>query len=103
MRIRSHNGGKYINNEYKAVFLMSAVIDELTPPYSPESNGLAKRFTQTINTIVHAMTIAAPNFTCLCVEAINMAAELKKRLPNQHLQSSTTPFERFDVKRPTIS
>jgi hypothetical protein len=36
-------------------------------------------------------------------EAVNIAAYLKNRLPHKHLPSSTTPFERFNHKRPTIS
>jgi hypothetical protein len=49
------------------------------------------------------MTIAAPDFPCLWAEAVNLAAYLKNRLPHKHLPSSTTPFERFHSKRPTIS
>jgi hypothetical protein len=32
-----------------------------------------------------------------------MAAYIKTRILNKHLPSSTTPFERFHDKRPTIS
>jgi hypothetical protein len=49
------------------------------------------------------MTIAAPYFACLWGEAINMATYLKNRLPHKYLLSSTTPFEHFHGKRPTIS
>jgi hypothetical protein len=49
------------------------------------------------------MTIAAPDFPCLWAEAVNMAAYLQNRLRHKHLPLSTTPFERFDSKRPTIS
>jgi hypothetical protein len=49
------------------------------------------------------MTIAALDFPCLCGEAINMPAYLKNRIPHQLLPSSTTPFECFPGKRPTIS
>jgi transposase InsO family protein len=102
-RIRSDNGSEYISNELKNFFLTSGVIHELTPPYSPESNGIAERFNQTINTIARSMTIAPPDFPCLWAAAGNMAAYLKNKLPNKHLPSSTTPFERFHCKRPTIS
>jgi transposase InsO family protein len=53
-RIRSDNGGEYISNELKDFFLTSGVIHELTLPYSPESNGIAERFNQTINMIACA-------------------------------------------------
>jgi transposase InsO family protein len=102
-QIRSDNGGKYISNELKDFFLKSGVIHELTPPYSPESNGIAERCHHTINTIACCMTIAAPDFPCLWAEAVNMAAYLKNRLLHKHLPSSITPVERFHGKRPTIS
>jgi hypothetical protein len=101
--ICSDNWGEYINNELKDFFLTSGGIQELTPPYSPESNGIAECFDQTINTIVRSMTIATPDFPCLWVEAINMATVLKTKLPHKHLPSSTTPVAHLDDKRPTIS
>jgi transposase InsO family protein len=64
-RIRSDNGGEYISNELKDFFLTSGVIHELQPPYSPESNGIAAHFNQTINTIARSMTIPGPNNACL--------------------------------------
>jgi hypothetical protein len=61
-RNRSDNGGKYISNELTVLFLTSGVIHELIPPYSPESNGIADRFNQTINMIAHCVNITAPDF-----------------------------------------
>jgi hypothetical protein len=100
-RIRGENGGEYISNELKDFLFISRVIHELTPPYSPESNGIAQRFNQTVNTIIRSLTIPAPNLPCMWAEAINMAADLKNRLPHKYLLSSTTLFEHFHVKRPT--
>jgi hypothetical protein len=53
--------------------------------------------------IPHSITIAPPDVASLWAQAINMAANLKNRLPHKHFPSSTTPFERFHGKRPTIS
>jgi transposase InsO family protein len=41
-QIRSDNRGEYISNELKDLFLTNRVIHELTPPYSPESNGIVE-------------------------------------------------------------
>jgi hypothetical protein len=68
---------------------------EITLPYSLESNGIGEHFNQTINMIAHSMTIAAPDFPCMWAETVNMHADLKNRLPDKYLPSSTTPFEHF--------
>jgi hypothetical protein len=101
--MRCDNGGEYISNELNDVFPTRAVIHGLTPPYSPESNRIGKYFNQTINTIACSMTITASDIPCLWAEASNMAAYLKESLPYKYLPSSSTPFERFHSKRPTIS
>jgi transposase InsO family protein len=73
-QICSNNGGEYISNEFKDIFLTSRAIHELTPAYSPESNRIAECFNQIINTIRYSMTIDAPDFSGLGAEAVNMAA-----------------------------
>jgi transposase InsO family protein len=64
-QIYSNNSSKYISNELKNIFLTSGVIHKLIPPYSLKSNSIVEHFYQIINTIVDAMTIAAPDFLCL--------------------------------------
>jgi transposase InsO family protein len=61
-RMRYDNGGNYISNELKDCFLTSSVVHEFTPPYSPESNGIAERFNQTVKSIMHSMTLATLDF-----------------------------------------
>jgi hypothetical protein len=87
----------------KDFFLPSEVIDKLTPPYSPESNGIAVLFNQTINTIARPMTIAAPDFLRLSAEAVNMGASLKNSFPHKYLRSSTIAIKCFHGKRPTMT
>jgi transposase InsO family protein len=69
-RICSDNGGEYISHELKDFFLTSRVIHELTPPYSPESNGIAEYFNQIINTIARSLTITAPDFPCCTLKPL---------------------------------
>jgi transposase InsO family protein len=64
-RIRRDNSGEYISHELKYFFLQSGVLNKLTPPYLPKSNGIAECLNQTINTIARSMTIAAPDFPFL--------------------------------------
>ena len=60
-RIRSNKGGEYVLfNKY---CVREGIIHEITPPYSPESNGVAKRKNITLKEIMNAMLISfsAPN------------------------------------------
>jgi hypothetical protein len=82
---------------------MSGVIHELILPYSPESNGIAEHFTQTINMIARSITTTDPDIPCLGAEAVNMVAYPKKRLPYKYRPSSIIPFEGIYSKQPTIS
>jgi hypothetical protein len=94
-QIGSVNSGEYIKNKFKAFFLTSGLIHELTPSYSPESNGIAERFNLTMNIIACSTTIVSPDFHCLWAESINMGAYLKNRLPHKLLPSATIPLESF--------
>jgi transposase InsO family protein len=42
-RVRSDRGGEYFSNEFDLFYSENEIIHERTPPYSPQSNGFAKR------------------------------------------------------------
>ena len=42
-RFRSDKGGEYESNHFNTFCEEHGIIHETTPPYSPESNGVAKR------------------------------------------------------------
>jgi transposase InsO family protein len=44
-RFRSDRGGEYFSNEFDLFCAEHSIIHEMTPPYSPQSNGVAKRIT----------------------------------------------------------
>jgi transposase InsO family protein len=39
---RTDNGGEYVTKDLKGFFESKGIIHEFTPPYSPESNGVAE-------------------------------------------------------------
>jgi transposase InsO family protein len=41
-RLRIDKGGEYESNPFKEFCEQNGIIHEVTPPYSPESNGVAK-------------------------------------------------------------
>ena len=54
---RSDNGGEYVNNKLTTFFAQKGIIHDLTPPYSPKSNGVAKRLNWSISEAIRSMLL----------------------------------------------
>jgi transposase InsO family protein len=52
---RSDRGGEYFSNEFDIFYAEYGIIHERTPPYSPQSNGVAKRKNRTLTDLVNSM------------------------------------------------
>ena len=46
--VRSDRGGEYVNKEWTEYCSLKGIEHEVTPAYSPQSNGVAERFNLTI-------------------------------------------------------
>jgi transposase InsO family protein len=53
--LRSNRGGEYFSTLFDELCEEHGVIHERTPPYSPESNGVAERKNCTLTDLVNAM------------------------------------------------
>ena len=51
-RLRSYRGGEYYNLSY---FQSTGIIHEVTTPYTPQQNGVAKRKNRTLTEIINVM------------------------------------------------
>ena len=58
-RVRSDHGGEYFSNNFTSFCEEHGIIHERTPPYSPQSNGVAERKNRTLTDLVNAMLDAA--------------------------------------------
>ena len=54
--LRSDNGGKYTSKEFEALFKEARIKRELTTPYNPQQNGVAKIKNKTIMEAMETMT-----------------------------------------------
>jgi transposase InsO family protein len=54
-RLRSDRGGEYFSNDFSEFCAVHGIIHERTPPYSPQSNGIAERKNRTLTDLVNAM------------------------------------------------
>ena len=42
-RLRSDGGGEFLSNEFKKFLRRKGIIHEISPPYTPEYNGVVER------------------------------------------------------------
>jgi transposase InsO family protein len=54
-RLLSDRGGEYFSNDFSEFCAEHNIIPERTPPYSPQSNGIAERKNRTLTDLVNAM------------------------------------------------
>ena len=90
-RLRSDRGGKYFSNEFSEFCAVHGIIHERTPPYSPQSNGIAERKNRTLTDLVNAMLETAGLSKEWWGEAILTACHVLNRVPTKNKE--ITPFE----------
>lgn len=98
---QTDNGGEYINHDLLAFFKSKGIKHRLTPPYSPESNGVAERLNRTIGEALRAMLIPMDNKR-LWAEACLHFVYTRNRTPHRAL-GGRTPYEAFHGAKPSIS
>jgi transposase InsO family protein len=86
-RVRSDRGGEYISfNDFCA---KEGIIHEVTPPYSPESNGIAERKNRTLKEMMNVMLVSSDAPNNLWGEALLTACFVQNRIP--HKKTGKTP------------
>ena len=103
---RSDGGGEFVNHTTKKFFKDKGIKHQLSPPYSPESNGLAERFNRTMGERVRAMLLPLAEilpevYKKLWSEAVATFVYLKNRQPHKAL-TGMTPYELLRGSKPTI-
>ena len=100
-RLRSDRGGEYFSNEFDAFCAEHGIIHEGTPPYSPQSNGVAERKNRTLTDLVNAMLDTSGLSKAWWGEAILTACHVLNRVPTKNKE--ITPFEEWEKKRLKLS
>jgi transposase InsO family protein len=88
-RVRSDRGGEYFSNIFTSFCEEYGIIHERTPPYSPHSNGVAKRKNRTLTDLVNAMLDIAELFKEWWGEAILTAYHVLNRIPTKNKKITT--------------
>jgi transposase InsO family protein len=97
----SDRGGEYFSYEFSEFCAVHGNIHERTPPYSPQSNGIAKKKNRTLTDLVNTMLETAGLSKKWWGEAILTVCHVVNRMPIKNKE--ITPFEEWEKKRLNLS
>ena len=100
-RVRSDRGGEYFSSEFDSFCAEHGIIHERTPPYSPQSNGVAERKNRTLTDLVNAMLDTSGLSKAWWGEAILTACHVLNKVPTK--DNEITPYEKWAKRRTTLS
>uniref|UniRef100_A0AAV1UQ06 Integrase catalytic domain-containing protein n=1 Tax=Peronospora matthiolae TaxID=2874970 RepID=A0AAV1UQ06_9STRA len=92
--LRSDNGGEYVSNKFAAFCRNKGIIQQFTPPYTPQLNGVAERMNRTLVESARCMIEHAGLSKRYWGEAVSTAAFLRNRCPTQAIGHDKSPHER---------
>ena len=58
-KLRTNRGGEYESNMFNAFCENHGIVHEITPPYSPKSNGIVERKNITLKEMMNAMLVSS--------------------------------------------
>ncbi|GKA39417.1 retrotransposon protein, putative, ty1-copia subclass [Tanacetum coccineum] len=99
--LRSDRGGEYISQEFKDYLKACGIVQQLTPPYTPQHNGVSERRNHTLLDMVRSMI----NLTTLPLSFWDYALESATRILNMvpTKKVDKTPYELWYGKVPNLS
>lgn len=100
-RLRSDHGGEYFSSEFNSFCEEHGIVHERTPPYSPQSNGVAERKNCTLTDLVNAMLDTAGLSKAWWGEALLTSCHVLNRVPTK--DKEVTTYELWEKKRLILS
>ncbi|GJT42190.1 zinc finger, CCHC-type containing protein [Tanacetum coccineum] len=99
--VRSYQGGEYLSHEFIDHMKIYGIVSQLTPPYTPQHNGVFERRNQTLLEMVRSMM----NPTTLCKSfwgyALEYAAPILNMVPTKKVDK--TPYEIWNGNAANLS
>ncbi|GKU97061.1 hypothetical protein SLEP1_g10245 [Rubroshorea leprosula] len=98
--LRSDRGGEYLSDEFKNYLRDNGILSQLTPPRTPQHNGVSERRNRTLLDMVRTMMSAMDLPTSFWGYALETAIYLLNRVPTK--SAPKTPYEMWTNKRPSV-
>jgi transposase InsO family protein len=87
-RLRSDRGGEYFPKIFDELCEEHGIIHERTPPYSPQSNGVAERKNRTLSDLVNSILDTAGLSKAWWGKALLTACHVLNRVPNKNKEKT---------------
>ena len=100
-QLRSDGGGEYTGHGFRNYLIERGITHKITPPYTPEHNGIAERANRTITEMVRCMLFDAKLGQEFWGYAALTAVHIINRLPTS--THNKTPFEIWFGVQPSIN
>ncbi|GKA23516.1 putative RNA-directed DNA polymerase [Tanacetum coccineum] len=94
--LRSDQGGEYLNQEFLDHLRSRGIISQLTPPYTPQHNGVLERRNQTLLDMVRSMMSLTTLPMSFCGYALESAVRILNMVPTKKVNK--TPYEIWHTK-----
>ena len=99
--LRSDRGGEYLSQEFRDHLVQCGIISQLTPPGTPQWNGVSERRNRTLLDMVRSMMSHADLPSSFWGHALETVAFTLNRVPSKAV--TKTPYEIWTRKSPKMS
>ncbi|KAJ9537478.1 hypothetical protein OSB04_030211 [Centaurea solstitialis] len=99
--LRSDRGGEYLSDEFDNHLMECGIVSQLTPPYTPQMNGVSERGNRTLLDMVRTMMCHSTLPMSFWGHALETAAHILNRAPTKSVEK--TPYELWKGKKPNMS
>ncbi|KAK9018707.1 hypothetical protein V6N11_033754 [Hibiscus sabdariffa] len=99
--LRSDRGGEYLSQDFYELLKECGIVSQLTPPGTPQWNGVSERRNRTLLDMVRSMMSHTDLPTSFWGYALETAAFTLNRVPSKSVQK--TPHEMWTGRHPNMS
>ncbi|KAJ9566454.1 hypothetical protein OSB04_002420 [Centaurea solstitialis] len=99
--LRSDRGGEYLSQEFGNHLAECGIISQLTPPYTPQMNGVSERRNRTLLDMVRSMMYRSTLLVSFWGDALETATHILNRAPTKSVEK--TPYQLWKGKKPKMS
>jgi hypothetical protein len=101
-RLRTNNGGEYVNNNFTSYCTAQGIQMQHIVPYTPQQNGVVERKNHTLKEMANCMIQSKGLSLKYWVEAINCENYIVNHTPTKALKN-ITPEEAWNKIKPDVS